>query len=189
VNQLLDFLPIVVFAAVFFSADIYWATAALMIAVTAQLGAYRLLKRPIGRELQLTFWASIIFGGLTLVLRDETFIQWKPTIINWALSGSLVIGHFLGRNLVAKLLSGQLQLPDEEWTRLSFGWAFAFFLAGALNLLVAYNFSEAFWVNYKLIGGFGITLFYVIVTVVYLTAGGHFAEDANQPSKEAGTPP
>ncbi|MDP6374781.1 MAG: inner membrane-spanning protein YciB [Pseudomonadales bacterium] len=171
-NQLLDFLPIAVFVAVFFTTDIYWATGALMIAVSVQLLAYKILKRPIGRELQLTFWASMVFGGLTLVLRDETFIQWKPTIINWTLCGSLIVGHLMGRNLVAKVLSGQLQLPDVEWARLNFGWAFGFFLAGALNLVVAYNFSMEFWVTYKLVGGFAITLLYIIITLAYLTKNG-----------------
>jgi intracellular septation protein len=172
VSQLLDFLPILLFVAAFFAFDIYWATAALMIAVTAQLVLYKLFGKPIGKELWLTFWVSLVFGGLTLVLRDETFIQWKPTIVNWALAGVLIGGHFTHRNFVARMLSHQLDLPDREWTRLNFGWAFGFFLAGALNLVVAYNFSMEFWVTYKLVGGFALTLLYIIVTAVYLARKG-----------------
>ncbi len=167
-RQLLDFLPILIFTVVFFAADIYWATGALMASVTLQVAVYKLLGMRVGRELKLAFWASIAFGGLTLLLRDETFIQWKPTVINWLLAASLLGSHFVRTNLIEKLLGGQLKLPDAVWTRLNFGWAAGFFFAGALNLIVAYNFNMEFWVAYKLIGGFGITLSYIILTLIYL---------------------
>ncbi len=178
-RQLLDFLPILVFVVVFFASDIYWATGALMLAVTLQVGAYRLLGKPVGRELKLTFWASIVFGGLTLVLRDETFIQWKPTVVNGLLGASLIVGHFMGTNLIQKLLGGQLELPDPVWTRLNLGWALGFFFAGALNLVVAYNFSMEFWVTYKLVGGFGLTFAYIVITLVYLHRQGLLESLAN----------
>ena len=167
-QQLLDFLPILIFTAVFFVADIYWATGALMVSVALQVAAYKLLGKPVGRELKLTFWVSIALGGLTLVLRDETFIQWKPTVVNWLLASALLIGHFMGANLIEKLLGGRLELPAPVWTRLCFGWAAGFFFAGALNLVVAYNFSMEFWVAYKLVGGFALTFSYVALTIIYL---------------------
>lgn len=172
-TQLLDFVPIALFVTVFFAADIYYATAALMVAVAAQVLAYRLLGKAVSRELKITFWASLIFGGLTLALRNETFIQWKPTIVNWLLAASLVGSYYLGRkNLMKQLLGNQLSLVDAVWTRLNFGWAFGFFLAGALNLVVAYNFSMEFWVSYKLIGGFGLTFLYIVITMIYLSRKG-----------------
>ena len=176
-NQLLDFIPIALFVVVFFLTDIFTATAALMIGVTAQVGIYFALKRPISRELKITFWASIIFGSLTLFFRNELFIQWKPTIVNWLFCLSLIGSHFLGEsNLVQKLLGKQLTLNDAIWTRLNFGWALGFFVAGALNLVVAYNFSMEFWVSYKLIGGFALTFLYIVITMVYLSKKG-FLED------------
>lgn len=167
-QRLLDFLPIVIFAAVFFATDIYWATGALMGSVALQVAIYKLLGRPVGRELQLTFWVSIIFGGLTLVLRDETFIQWKTTVVNWLLAVSLLGSHFMRTNLIEKLLGSQLKLPDAVWTRLNLGWAAGFFLVGALNLVVAYNFSMDFWVTYKLIAGIGLPFTYIALTLIYL---------------------
>ncbi len=176
-NQLLDFVPILVFALVFFTSDIYYATAALMIAVSVQLAAYWALKRPIGNELKLTFWASMVFGGLTLWLRDETFIQWKPTVVNWSLALVLLASKLLGKkDLLKSLLGQQLSLPDDVWTRLNYGWAAGFTLAGVLNLVVAYNFSMDIWVSYKLIGGFALTFCYIIVTMTYLYRGGHLQE-------------
>ena len=167
-QQLLDFLPILIFAGVFFATDIYWATGALMLAVTLQVGVYKLLGKPVGRGLQLTFWVSLVFGGLTLVLRDQTFIQWKPTVINWLLGAALLGSHFMRNNLIEKLLGGQFKLPGPVWARLSFGWSAGFFFAGALNLVVAYNFSMEIWVTYKLVGGFALTFTYMVLTLIYL---------------------
>jgi len=184
-SQLLDFVPILLFVAVFFSTDIYYATAALMLAVAAQVAGYRMLKKPISRELMLTFWASLIFGGLTLVFRNEAFIQWKPTIVNWLLCASLLGSYYVGKkNLIEQLLSKQLTLVDEVWTRLNFGWALGFFIAGALNLIVAYNFSMEFWVSYKLIGGFALTLLYIVITMVYLARKGFL--DSEDPGARKG---
>ncbi len=176
-NQLLDFLPILVFAVAYFTLGIYPATAALMIAVTLQILLFWLMKRTIGNELKLTFWVSMLFGGLTLWLRDETFIQWKPTIVNWVLALALIVSHSIGgKNLLKSLMGKQLQLPQEAWTNLNYGWAAGFTLAGALNLLVAFNFSMEIWVSYKLIGGFALTFCYIIITMVYLSRGGYLEE-------------
>lgn len=176
-KQFLDFVPILVFAIAFFTTDIYIATAALMIAVTAQVIITKLIGQRVSRELLITFWASIIFGGLTLWLRDEMFIMWKPTVVNWLFSVALIVGHYIsGDNFIKLLLGQQIQCPDDVWTRLNFGWAFGFFLAGALNLVVAYNFSLDFWVSYKLIGGFAITLTYLVITMLYLNKLGLLSE-------------
>lgn len=184
-SQLLDFVPIALFVVVFFLSDIFYATAALMAAVACQVAVYLLVKKPVSRELKLTFWASMIFGALTLIFRDETFIQWKPTIVNWLLGASLVASQFVGRsNLVKRLASHQLSLTDAIWARLNFGWAAGFFLAGALNLVVAYNFSMEFWVSYKLIGGLALTLLYIAITVIYLSRIGALQEDAGDGAAE-----
>ncbi len=188
-TQLLDFIPIALFVAVFFTADIYWATGALMVAVTGQVAIYKLLGKPLSRELHMTLWASLIFGGLTLIFRNETFIQWKPTIVNWLLAASLVISFYVGRtNLMKQLLGKQLSLVDEVWTRLNFGWAFGFFFAGVLNLVVAYNFSMEFWVSYKLIGGFALTFVYIVITMIYLSRKG-FLPDPDEEQAPKPPPP
>ena len=173
-SQLFDFLPVLLFVGVYFTAGILPATAALMIGVTLQVIIYYLLRKPIGNELKLTFWVSMVFGGLTLYFRDETFIQWKPTIVNWAFAAALIGSQrFFGKNLIRSLLGAQLELPEPVWNRLNSGWALGFLIAGLLNLFVAYQFSMDFWVNYKLFGGLAITLTYLVITMVYLTRGGY----------------
>jgi len=183
-NQFVEFLPVVVFVIAYYLSDIYTATAAIMAAVTLQFIWYLAKREPIPGQAKFIFAMAWIFGGLTLILRDPMFIMWKPTIVNWAMAIALIGSHFFGQdNFVKKLLASQLDLPARVWSKLNFGWASGFTIAGILNLLVAYNFSEEFWVNYKLIGGMGITLLYVVIMVTYLNAGGYITEESMAPKK------
>ena len=176
-QQFIDFLPIAVFAGVYFvTDDIYLATMVLMVATVLQVALTWLLKRKVGGQLWLVLGISLVFGGLTLALHDKQFLFWKPTIINWLFAGMIGGGLLLKRNPLRSLLGGQLQLPDHAWRVLSIGWAIGFFVEGVLNLVVAYQFSEAFWVGYKLWGGLALTALFVILTVVYLMRGGYLDE-------------
>ena len=80
------------------------------------------------------------------------------------------------------MLGGQMELHEDVWTRLNFGWAAGFFFAGALNLVVAYNFSLEFWVSYKLVGGFALTFIYILATIGYLAAKGYLKEPESAPA-------
>ena len=179
-QQFIEYFAVIAFVAVYFlTKDVFLATAVLLVAITAQVAFYKLTKRPLSNELKITFWISLILGGMTLVLRDETFIQWKPTIVNWFFSLALIASHFISdKNLLHRMLGPQIPLPLQVWRNLNFGWALGFFIAGALNLFVAYYFSLDFWVSYKLIGGFAITFIYIIITVMYLAKAGYLKEDA-----------
>ncbi len=182
-KQFIEFVPVALFAAVFFfSRDIYLSTLVLMVAIAAQAGLEYLMTRQIEKKTQIIFWISMLFGGATLLLRNELFIQWKPTIINWLFAAGLLASQFLGKdNLLKKMLGTQLRLPDSVWLRLNLGWSLGFFIAGALNLVVAFNFSLAFWVSYKLIGGFAITLSYIVLTLIYLSSGGYLQDPQTNP--------
>ena len=185
-QQLLDYIAILAFVVVYFvTRDIFLATAVLMAGVTLQVGAYWLLKKPIGNELKVTFWASILLGGMTLVLRDETFIQWKPTIVNWLLAAALAGAHLIAKTFLIKRMLGQvLKLPDEAWFVLTYGWAAGFFFAGALNLWVAYTFSMDTWVTFKFVGLLALNMVFLIGTFAYLYAKGWLAEE-NLPDPKA----
>lgn len=182
-KQFLDFLPIAVFFVAYYASgrDLLLATAILIGAQTLQMGVLYALHRRLDRQMKIQFWAVLVLGGLTLAFRDGAFIQWKPTLVNWLFACAMAGSQFLGdRNLLERLLGEQLELPPAAWRHLAWGWSFGFFLAGALNLLVAWNFSEEFWVNYKLFGGFGLTFLYVLVTVVYLVRAGHVRDDEDE---------
>ena len=178
-QQLLDYAAILAFVVVYFiSRDIFLATAVLMIGVAVQVALYWLTKKPIGNELKITFWASMILGGMTLILRNEAFIQWKPTIVNWLLAAVLLFGHLFKRTYFVKKMMGKiLDLPDQAWFVLTYGWVAAFTFAGAINIWVAYNYSMDTWVTFKFAGLMGINIAFLILTFTYLGMKGYLSEE------------
>ncbi len=183
-EQLKNFLPILIFVGTYVLTDIYTATAALMIAVTVQVGLLWLTKKPISVELKATFWIGLLMGSLTLFFRNELFIQWKTTIVNSAVACALIVTHFKGRAygteiVLKKMLESQdMTLSGEKsaWRTINIGWIFSFLFAAALNLVVAYNFSLDFWVTYKLVGGMGITFTSIVLTMIYMYNKGMISE-------------
>lgn len=189
-QQLLDYLAVIAFAIVYFTTkDIFLATGVLMACVALQVIAYKALKKPIGKELKMTFWLSMGMGGLTLLFRDEAFIQWKPSIVSWVLASALIGAHWFTKTfLLKKLLGHALNLPDEKWRVLTYGWAIAFTFSGVLNLWVVNNFSMDAWVTFKLFGQMGINFFYIIVMIVYLVASGALSEASLAAQEQAPDP-
>ena len=111
----------------------------------------------------------MVFGGATLALHNQIFIQWKPTIFNWALAIVLVATRrWSGKSAMQKAMGEQLQLPPEGWLRLDRLWTGYFLLVGGLNLAVAYGFSESTWVSYKLYSARGFTVVLSLVTAAVL---------------------
>ena len=173
-QQFIDYLAIIAFVVVYFTTrDIFLATGVLMVGVTLQIAVYWLMKKPIGNELKVTFWASILLGGMTLLLRDETFIKWKPSIVNWLIAVALIGAHLIARTyLIEKMLGKVLELPSRAWLVLTYGWAGAFTLAGGLNIWVAYTFSTDTWVTFKLFGLLILNVLFMVATFGYLASQG-----------------
>jgi len=166
---LFDLFPVILFFAAFKVWDIYVATAVAIAATLAQVGWVRLKG---GRVANLQ-WASlaiiVVFGGATLLLRDETFIKWKPTVLYW-LSGALFLGALaLGKNLVKAIMGEAVTLPDAAWSKLCVAWGIFFLLKGALNLWVAFTFSTDTWVSFKLFGGMGLMLLFVFAQAWWMS--------------------
>jgi intracellular septation protein len=111
--------------------------------------------------------AVVIFGSATLILRDQRFIQWKPTVFNWGLAVVFLTSQFFGeKNLLERLMGQQLTLPQRAWGYLNALWIANFTLVGALNIFVAYRFEEAFWVSYKLYSSVGFTLLLMVLSIL-----------------------
>ena len=165
---LFDLFPVILFFIAFKVADIYTATAVAIAATFLQVGWLKLR----GKRVEPMLWASLaiiaVFGGATLLLQNETFIKWKPTVLYW-LFGAVLAGALLWRrNLVRAMLSEQVRLPDAVWSRLNWSWIGFFAFMGALNLYVAYNYSTDHWVNFKLFGGMGLMLVFVVAQALVL---------------------
>ena len=182
-RQFIEFVPIALFVAVYFTtSDIFLATAILMAGVCMQVGFEYYQDKTLSKRTIMVFGVVILAGTATLVFQDEVFIKWKPTIVNWLFGVALISGHLMFKdNLLKKMLGEHLTLPEHVWRNLNYGWALGFFIAGALNLLVAYSYNTEIWVTYKLIGGFGLTLSYMFITMMYLVKGGYVSDAEETP--------
>ena len=183
-KMLMDFFPIVLFFIAFKLAGIYVATAVAMAATLVQIG-WLYFKHGKVEPMQWVSLAIItFFGGATLLTHDETFIKWKPTILYWLMGGVLLVGQLIfKRNLLMKLMSAQMRLPDPIWFSMLFAWVAFFAFMGLANLWVAFNFDTDTWVNYKLFGGMGLMLVFVLAQAVYL--GRHIQLDETEKPADA----
>ncbi len=144
-------------------APILLATVVVIAATIAQIAWVHFRHGRVDKMLWVSLGLVVVFGGLTLVFQDETFIKWKPTILYWVFAGSLAFAALvLRKNPVRAMLGEQLTLPDAVWTRVNFSWVAFFLFMGALNLFVAFNFPTDTWVNFKLFGGMGLLLLFVL---------------------------
>jgi intracellular septation protein len=146
------------------------ATLVVIVATLAQIGY--LVSR--GRKIDLMLWVSLglvtLLGGATVWFHNETFIKWKPSVLYWAMGLSFWVSQFFFRkNLLQTVIGEQLELPPEVWQRLNWAWVAFFGLMGLLNLFVAYSFSTAAWVNFKLFGGLGLMLLFTLAQGLYLS--------------------
>jgi intracellular septation protein len=165
---LFDLFPVALFFVAIQIWDIFVATAVAIGATIVQVG-YLLVR---GRKVEPMLWASlaiiVVFGGLTLYLRDRTFILWKPTVLYWLFGAVLAGAALLRRNLIRALLSDQMRLPDPVWNRLNWSWVAFFAFMGVVNLYVAFNYSEKIWASFKLFGGMGLMFLFIIAQSLLL---------------------
>src|SRR5258706_12599553 len=167
---LFDLFPVVLFFVAFKLADIYVATAVAMLTTAAQVAWLKLRRQRVPGMLWASFAIIAVFGGAKLLLQDETFIKWKPTVLYW-LFGAVLAASALGfrKNLIRAMLAEQIELPDAIWARLNLSWVAFFAFMGAANLYVAYNYPTDLWVNFKLFGGMGLMLLFVVAQSLCLS--------------------
>ena len=169
---LFDLFPVILFFAAFKLGDIYIATAVAIIATFAQIGWVWFKHRKVDTMLWVSLGIIAVMGGLTLLLHDETFIKWKPTILYWSFALALGTSKLLlKKNLIRTLLAEQLTLPENIWQRLNWSWFGFFLFMGFANLAVAFAFglSTDAWVNFKLFGGMGLMFLFVIAQGLLLS--------------------
>jgi intracellular septation protein len=165
---LFDLLPVVLFFVAFKLADIYIATAVAIATTVLQVAWLKLRRQRVPGMLWASLGIIVVFGGATLLLQDETFIKWKPTVLYWLFGAVLAGAAMLRKNLIRSVLSQEMQLPDAIWSRLNWSWVAFFAFMGVANLYVAYNYSTDLWVNFKLFGGMGLMLLFVVAQALFL---------------------
>ena len=166
---LIDFFPIILFFAAFKAWGIYAATAVAIVATIVQIAYLRFKTGKVETMQWVSLGVIVVFGGATLLAHDENFIKWKPTVLYWLMGGALLVGLVLfKKNFIKSLMGAQMQLPDSVWNTLNWAWPGFFAVMGMLNLWVAFNFDTDTWVNFKMFGGIGLMLAFVVGQALYL---------------------
>ncbi len=184
---LIDFFPIILFFAAFKAWGIYAATAVAIAATVVQIGYFRVRHGKVETMQWLSLGVIVLFGGATLLAQSETFIKWKPTVLYWLMGGTLLVGQLVfRRNFIKRLMGAQLELPDPIWRQLNWAWTGFFAAMGVLNLWVAYTFDTDTWVNFKMFGGIGLMLAFVVGQALFL--GRHLKDDNAAPQPKDAQP-
>lgn len=183
---LFDLFPVILFFVAFKTAGIYVATGVAIAATFGQIGWVWFRHRKVDTMLWVSLAIVTVFGGATLLLHDETFIKWKPTVLYWLFAGVLFGSVLLGKNPMRAMLGQQLTLPEPVWLQLNRMWGAFFAVMGVLNLYIAYQFPTDIWVNFKLFGGMGLMLLFVIAQGFYLS---RYLEEAPATDADASSPP
>lgn len=186
----LDVGPLVLFFAANAKFGIFAATATFMVAVVAALAVSWVLTRHLPVMPMVSAAIVLVFGGLTLVLHDETFIKLKPTLIYLLFATVLVVGLWRDRPLLALVFDTVLDLTDEGWRRLTLRWAVFFAVMAVVNELVWRTQSTDFWVNFKLFGFVPLTFAFALLQVRLLSHHSRAEQAAGEsaPSAEAPQP-
>ncbi len=150
--------------------SIYFATLVAIVISGITVLIHFIRHRDFNKNQTITFVLFLIFGGATLLLRDPTFIKWKPTVINLVFALIFLGSTFIGdKPLAQRFLGGAIDAPRSIWKKLNTAWIIFFVFVAVINLYIAYNFSEAIWVNFKLFGMIGLTIAFIIIQMIILS--------------------
>ena len=168
---LLDFFPIAIFFGVYhYTKDMILATAVLIPATIVQIAIAWFKTRKIEKMHIVTLVLIIVMGGATVLLQDKSFIQWKPTVVNWLFAAAFLGSYVIGKKpLIQRMMESQISLPGPQWNTLNALWIAFFTAMGAINIAVFTYYSEETWVNFKLFGMLGLTIVFIIAQGIWLT--------------------
>jgi len=140
---------------------LFVATVLFMVAIGVSLSASWAMTRRLPRMAVVTAVVVAVFGGLTLALRDETFIKMKPTVVNAIFALVLVIGLVQGRSYIKYLIGESVAMDDRGWMIFTRRWVWFFLAMAVLNEVVWRTLSDAAWVNFKTFGYLPLTLLFM----------------------------
>ncbi|WP_455200977.1 septation protein A [Kaarinaea lacus] len=167
---LVDFFPVLLFFVAYKVYDIYVATAVAIAAAFIQVGIHYFKHKKFEKSHLITLAILVVFGGATILLQDEMFIKWKPSVVNWIFAAAFLGSQFIGsKTIVERMMSKSVTLPSAIWLKLNMSWVIFFVALGIINLFVVYNFDTDTWVNFKLFGMMGLTIMFVIAQAIYMS--------------------
>jgi len=175
---LFDFFPLLLFFGTFKLYGIYAATLAAIIGSALQVAIYWLKTRSFEKMHLITLAILVVMGGLTLFLKDDRFIKWKPTILYWIFSVIILGSHLIGKStIMEKLMGSQISMPSAIWSKVNLSWGLFFLVAGALNVYMAFYYGGSdmtdenrteIWVNFKVFGLMALTLAFAVIQALLI---------------------
>ena len=169
-KQLFEFFPLIVFFVVYYKSDkdLYLSITAVIIATLVSLVALYIKERKISTMMLVSTIILIVFGGLSIFLKNDIFFKMKPTIIN-ALFAIILIGStFFNKPVLKLLLNSSMKLTDQGWSLMNKLWSGFFIFLALLNEIVWRTQTTEVWVNFKVFGIMGITIVFTIVQIPLL---------------------
>ena len=177
-----DFFPLIVFFAAYSVYDLYVATAAIMVAMALQISYQWFRHRKVNKMLLISGGLVLVFGGITLVLRNPLFIQWKVTVVNWLFAVAFLGSQLFGdKTFTERLMGHAVQLEQSMWRQLNAMWVANFAVLGALNLYIMYHYDEQTWVYFKTWGMIGLSLLMAVGQAVWISSRASNEETDQQP--------
>lgn len=201
-KQFIDFLPLIIFFIVtkmeprdvsilgytFELGGVISATAILIISSIIIYGLLWYRQKSLEKSQIFTVSALIILGGLTVLLRDETFLKWKAPVVNWVFSVVFLGSQFIGsKPLIERMLSHAMTLPKPVWLKVNLSWVIFFGLMGCANWVAAFLIPGDFWIDFKVFGNLGLTLAFTVIQLLFLSR--YLQEDVKPESESSNQPP
>jgi intracellular septation protein len=173
IKLLLEFGPIIVFFATYKYSNIFFATFLMVAVTTISLIISYLIDKKISLPLLISGVILLISGGITLISGDSRFIKMKPTIVYIMFTCILCFAALRKKPILKQLLGAIVDMKDEYWITLSKRFAFYFFIMAVTNELVWRNYSEEFWVNFKVFGAVPITAIFMATQIPFIKKNSH----------------
>lgn len=181
-KQILDFIPLIIFFALYKMYDIYTATGALIVASAVQIVLTYVIYKKVEKMQIITFLMVAVFGGMTIFLHDDNFIKWKVTIVYALFAIGLTVSHIMGKSAIKGMLGKEITLPEAVWSKINWAWTLFFTLCAILNVYVAFSLPLDVWVNFKVFGLLIATFAFTLLTGVYIYK--HLPKDQHLPKEQ-----
>ncbi len=184
-QALFEFLPLILFLGAYLYKGIYFALGVLMVAMPVGLVIKYLMTKKVDK---MYFWSTVfllIAGSATFYFDDPKFLYWKPTAFYWVVALAFLASTWIGEKpLVRRAFDMADDLPTEQidagqWVKLNLTWVLFFMAMGLLNIYVAYSFTEAFWVKFKVFGLLAITLVFMVAQGAWILSKIDMADESN----------
>lgn len=172
-----EFIPLIVFFVLYKLYDIQTATIGILIATLIMLPIVYFRDKQIPTMLLVTAVMVAIFGGLTIYLDDPHFIMIKPTIINMMFASVLIGGVIIKKPLIKYIMQHAFEMEDKYWLKFSLRWGLFFIFIAVLNECIWRNFSEEFWVNFKVFGMLTLSIVFTMSQVPFLNTHAKMVTD------------